>query len=871
MDAEMQMHLELRIEKNVAAGMSPEEARFSALRTFGGVDQIKEKARDRRSGVWIGQLAQDFRFGSRILRKNPLFTTIAVLSLALGIGAATSVFSLVDAILLGSLPVPNPQDLRVLCWSGSDAKMMYITLTGDPVVPGRRAGGSFSKDVFLSLRKQCASQAYIFGYSPFFGGIARARGLPVSADGLMVSGNFFSGLGVHPLIGSLLGPEDEGVGSAPRVVISYRWWERQFALDPGAIGQQVTINGDSFTIVGVTPREFTGVCPGNSPDLYVSLSAKSLPFQGLPKDMPALWWMAVMGRLKPGVSTAQLQAVMDVTLKTQADKFITKPSAYIADGRDGPAWNRSAYRSQLQLLMAVVGVVLLVACFNIGGLLLARGSARQHELSMRKALGAGRWRIVRQLLAESALISLLGGGVGVLIALWGRFVVSRLLAGSPDGLHYDTTLDLKVLGFALAVTLLTVLLAGLFPALKATRVNPHDGLRIGAGGGTSPLRAGQFLVASQIALSLVLVTGAGLYFRTLINLVSIDPGFAMDHLLSFELNPGGSGYQTPRTVAYFDEVQRVLLTVPGVKSAALVSNPLLGSWLQTEGFTIPDRPSNGENLGSTVLTVSETFFGTIGIPIVAGRDFRVSDADGALKVIIINETFARTFLPSVIPIGRTIKFGDTVWQIVGVCRDSKCFDIKKGIDPTTYFPLRQHPTGRASIVIRTLVPPSSISKEVLSVATAVDPNVPVGDISTEEQMRDRNITPERMLASCCSLLAVFVMLLSSIGLFGLMAYDVARRTGEFGVRMALGATPLHIIRPILKGAIMLAGIGLAAGLPLTLALTRVIRSNLYGVTPFDPETIGTAVALLLAVVLVAAWIPVRRATKVDPMVALRCE
>jgi predicted permease len=871
LDSELRFHLEQQTKDNIAAGMSPEMARREASIALGGLEQIKEECRDERSGAWLGDLSQDLRFGLRMLRKNPTFTTIAVLSLALGIGAATSVFSLVNAILLGSLPVPNPQDLRVICWSGSETRMMYITLTGDPVVPGRRAGGSFSKDVFLALRKQCAPQADVFGYSPFFGGTARARGLPVKADGLMVSGNFFSGLGANPLVGSLLGPEDEGAGSIPRVVISYRWWKQQFGLDPGAIGQQVTINGNSYTIAGVLPQGFSGVCPGDVPDLYVSLSDKSLPMQGLPKDLPALWWIAIMGRMKPGVSTAQLQAVVEVTLATQADKFITIPSAYIADGRDGPVWKLGAYRTQLQLLMAVVGVVLLVACLNIGGLLLARSSARQHELSMRKALGANRQRIIRQLLTESALISVLGGGLGILAALWGRLAVSRLLAGSPEGLHYDATLDARVLGFALAVTFLTALLAGLLPALKAAKLNPRDGLWQRAGGGTPPLRAGQFLVAAQIALSLVLVTGAGLYFRTLVNIVSIEPGFAIDHLLTFAVNPGDSGYQAPRTVAYFDEIQRVLSTVPGVKSTALVSNPLLGNWLQSEGFTIPDHASGGQNLVSTVLTVSETFFGTIGIPIKDGRDFRAGDADGALKVIVVNESFVRKFLAGVTPVGRTIKFGDTAWQIVGVCRDSKCFDIKKGIDPTTYFPFRQQPIGSASIAVRTLVSPSSVSKEVLSVATAVDPNVAVGDISTEEQMRDRDITPERMLALCCSLLAAFVMLLSSIGLFGLMAYDVARRTSEFGVRMALGATRLHIIRPILKRAMALASIGLAVGLPLTLALTRLIRSNLYGITPYDPETICAAVALLLAVVLVAAWIPVWRATKIDPMVALRRE
>jgi predicted permease len=871
LDSELRFHLEQQTKDNIAAGMSPEAARREAAIGLGGLEQIKEECRDERSGAWLSHVSQDLRIGLRMLRKNPTFTAIAVLSLALGIGAATSVFSLVDAVLLGSLPVPNPQDLRVICWSASDMRMMYITLTGDPVVLGRRAGGSFSKDVFLALRKQCAPQADVFGYSPFFGGTARARGLPVKADGLLVSGNFFSGLGANPLVGSLLGPEDEAAGSVPRVVISYRWWRQQFGLDPRAIGQQVTINGNNYTIAGVLPQAFTGVCPGDIPDLYVSLSDKSLPMQGLPKDLPALWWIAIMGRMKPGVSTAQLQAVVDVTLATQADKFITKPSGFIADGRDGPVWKLGGYRTQLQLLMAVVGVVLLVACLNIGGLLLARGSARQRELSLREALGANRQRIVRQLLTESALISVFGGALGILAAVWGRLAVSRLLAGSPGGLHFDTTFDARVLAFALAVTCLTVLLAGLFPALKAARLNPRDGLWQRAGGGTPPLRAGQFLVAAQIALSLVLVTGAGLYFRTLVNLMGIEPGFAMDHLLSFAVNPGDSGYQTPQTVAYLDQIQRALSAVPGVRSAALVSNPLLGNWLQSEGFTIPNRVSGGQNMGSTVLTVSETFFGTIGVPITDGRDFRASDADGALKVIIVNESFVRKFLAGSIPVGRTIKFGDIVWQIVGVCRDSMCFDIKKGVDPTTYFPYRQHPIGNASIVVRTLVSPSSVAKAVLSVAAAVDTNVSVDGISTEEQIRDRNITPERMLASFCSLLAAFVMLLSSIGLFGLMTYDVARRTSEFGVRMALGATPLHIMRPILKRAMVLASAGLAVGLPLTLVLTRLIRSNLYGVTPFDPGTICGAVAMLMAVVLVAAWIPVWRATRIDPMIALRCE
>ena len=349
----------------------------------------------------------------------------------------------------------------------------------------------------------------------------------------------------------------------------------------------------------------------------------------------------------------------------------------------------------------------------------------------------------------------------------------------------------------------------------------------------------------------------------------------MDHLLSFAVNPGDSGYQTSRTVAYFDEIQRALSTVPGVKSAALVSNPLLGNWVQSEGFTIPDRASGGQNLGSTVLTVSETFFGTIGIPIIAGRDFRANDADGTLKVIIVNESFTRKFLAGVIPVGRTIKFGDTVWQIVGICRDSKCFDIKKEIDPTTYFPFRQHPIGRASIAVRTLVSPSSVSKEVLSVATGVDANVPVGDMSTEEEMRDRDITPERMLASCCSLLAACVMLLSSIGLFGLMAYDVARRTSEFGVRMALGARNQDVLSLVMKEGLALVATGTIVGMGGAWMGSRLLAAmnssvgTVSSTSTSNPTVLFGAPLLLALVAVIACYLPARKSISVDPVVVLR--
>lgn len=882
LDSELRFHLEQQTKDNIAAGMTPEVARREAAIALGGLEQIKEECRDERSGSWLGHISQDVRFGLRMLRKNPTFTTIAVLSLALGIGAATSAFWMFDSIFLGSLPVPDPQNLRVICWSGSDTHFQWqftIMGDGDLVMPGRKAGNSFSKEAFFALRKQCAEQADIFAYSPM-GGMARANGKPVHVSGQMVSGNFFSALGVRPFLGNFLEPGDERAAAAPRVVISYRWWDREFGRDPGAIGQQVIINGKSYAVVGVLPPEFTGVNPGWKADLFVSISP-NLPFTtGMPAEMgnmPGGYWLAVMGRLKPGITTSQFQAILDVALKPAVEKFIVNPLGVILDGRDGTISGREELRRKLWLFLAVVGVVLLAACVNIAGLLIARGAARQHELALRGALGAGRWRLVRQLLTESTLLSLLGGGLGILFALWGKVVVAQFVASSPDGregVQFGTAPDLRVLAFALAVTIITVLLAGLFPAVKAARIDLRNGLRDHSTIGASRPRASQILVAAQIALSLLFVTGAGLYARTLINLYRIDPGFAMDHLLLLNLNPDASGVQVSRAVEYCEHVQRSLAALPGVKSATLTSLVPSGD-MGWAPFTIKGHPSDGKVNYAQLQTVGDDFFSTMGIPILDGRELRTGDRDGTTKVIVVNETFVRKFISDGPPVGRIVKSGDSNWTVVGVCRDAKYGGIKQETQPTIFAPFRQQAISTtsfaSSFALRTTVAPMSVALEAEKVATSINPEVPATDLFSQEQLRDQNFAAERACVGYYGSLAAFVLLLSCMGLYGLMAFDVARRTGEFGVRMALGASPRQIIEPILRMALWLALWGFAAGLPLTLALTRYIRANLYGVNASDPVTLVGASMLLLMVVLVAAWIPARRATNIDPMVALRCE
>ena len=678
----------------------------------------------------------------------------------------------------------------------------------------------------------------------------------------MVTDGFFSGLGVRPLLGRLLGGQDDTGGAAPAVVISYRWWERQFDLDPGVLGYSVLLNGHGFTVVGVLPQEFTGVRPGAATDFYIPLASGS----------PDRWRVPLMARLKPGVNDARFQTALNVVFTRETETVMKQPSVLLTDGRAGPDLDRRRYRGPLILLLGVVGVVLLVACANLAGLNLARGAARHHEFAVRAALGSGRWRLMRQSLTESLLLALLGGGLGAVVAVWGKTAFSRLLSGSPEGLHYDIHLDLKVLTFALATTLVTALVSGLLPALRAASVDPRAGLKDRTTLGAHRLRPGRVLVAAQIALSLMLLVGAGLYVRTLINLAQINPGFAAENLLLFKLNPGDAGYQEARTTAFFDRAQQSLSALPGVRSVALTQYPLLsgGSWVSS--FTIPGHPNEGGRESTAhMLTVSETFFTTLGVPVLLGRDLRIGDAGEAPKAVVVNEAFARKFFPGEYPVGQTLKRDDDNWQIVGVCRDIKYADIKSEVPPTVYLSFRQKPTGSAFFALRTVLPSLALATAARKAMAAIDPDIPLTDLSTQEQIRDGAISQQRTFAFLCSSLAVLAVLLSCIGLYGLMAYHVSRRTGEIGVRMALGAQAADVARSILREALVLVGFGIAIGLPAAFAVTRLIHGQLYGVRPNDPATFAIGTVTLVAVAFGAAWLPARRAARVDPMVALRSE
>ena len=878
LNQELNTFLEMAVEEKVKQGMSHKDAVRAVRVERGSLDGAKEEVRSAGWETFVETCWQDLCFGARMLRKNPGFTAVAMLSLALGIGAATSVFSLVNAILLRSLPVPNPQELRVLRWTGVDVRM--TSLAEMPVTNGKRVTAhSFSYPAFLSLRERCRSLAEIFGFQPIQDVTARVADQSFTAKGMMVTDNFFSALSISPLFGRVLEGQEDYAGSANSVVLSYDWWQLHFAGDSRAIGQVVILDGNPFMVVGILPHGFSGVVPGESDDFYVAMVAHS-QFLFRPISESFHWFVRPMARLHSGVRNAQLQSALNAIFAPEASAIMHEPTVLVEPGHAGLEMDRDNYRKPLLLLLAVVALVLLVACANVAGLSLARGSVRQHELAVRAALGAERTRLIRQSLTESLVLALLSGVIGVMLATWGKTAVSHLLSGSPDGLHYDISLDFTVLGFALAATFITAMLFGLLPALRAGRTDPLGGLKSGGGAGLPRLQIGKVLVVGQIYLSLLLLTAAGLYIQTLVNLTHIKAGFRTENLLLFEVNPAGANYDGARRISLYERIQSSLTTLPGVAGASLVEFPLLDNRDSWGGFSLSSRPpSSPEELQTHRLTVGETFFDTMGIPITEGRGFSTADSADAPKVIVVNQTFVRRYLSNQDPMGRLIGVWGADWRIVGVCRDAKLHNIKEAVPPIAYFPFRQRLYGpfrethlrNAYFVLRTNLFPLSLVDSARRAVAAIDPGVPVANVSTQQALLGQTISQERLFAALCSSLAVLALLLCCIGLYGLMAHHVACRTREFAMRIALGASRRQIAVPILRESLVLAAISLAIGFPSVLVLSRLVENQLYGVAHNDPSTLGTAGAVLVLVALLAAYLPARRAMRVDPIAALRYE
>jgi predicted permease len=844
----------------------------------------------------LADLWQDLRFGVRMLLKQPAFTLIAVLSLALGIGANTAIFSLVDAVLLRNLPVRDPAALVQFKWAaGVRFRVRYDGRHNREELPGLRVATSFTHATFEQLGAQQQTLSDLFAFAPVEQLNVNVNGQADIAAGQVVTGNYFSALGVTPLLGRTLAPSDDRADAPAAAVLSHHYWRRRFGGDPSVIGKQININNVAFTVVGVTPPVFNGTQgSGQAPDVTIALAQEPL-VRGDTSALrsQALWWLLVMGRMKPGVSREQVQAELAAVFQQRAlaerntpptsgqaatPAPAEMPRLLIAPGRQGDTdWGR-LYARPLYLLAAAAGLVLLIACANVATLLLARATARQKEIAVRLALGAGRGRLLRQLLTESWLLALAGGLLGVLLASWGRDLLLKLRFPGQELPGLQTGVDWRVLGFTLAAALLTGLLFGLAPAWQATRVNLTPALKdTGRGSGLhSRSRLSRMLVVAQVALSLLLLVGAGLFIRTLRNLQQVETGFAAQNLLLFRVDPRLSGHQGEQINALYQRLFARLEAVPGVQAVTFSRHPLLsGSRGIRPFFVARQNSAPADPLGAHVHIVRANFLETMNVPVQLGRGLREQDDARAPKAAVINQTLARRLFPDQNPIGQRFGFSaETASQIeiVGVARDAKYDSLRDDAPPTVYVPwLQESRVGQMNFEVRAAGDPTVMLSAIRQAVREVDGNLPLFDVKTQVEQAAEAMAQERLFAALLSFFGLLALVLAALGLYGVIAHSVAQRTPEIGIRVALGAQSRDVLRLVIGQGMRLVAPGVLLGLASAYGATRWIASFLYGVPAVDWPTYSLIAALLMAVALLACWIPARRATKVDPLVALRSE
>jgi predicted permease len=896
---ELRTYLDMLTEAKVKEGLRPEEARRAALIELGGVEQVKEKVREIRMGYYVRTLWQDLRYGMRMLARSPVFTAVAVLSLALGIGANTALFSLVNEVLLKMLPVKKPAELVLFNWlSGPNAMVRGISgsMITDPAT-GLRGSTSFSYLTFERLRDHSTTLSDVFAFAPLDQINVNLDGQAEIARGQFVSGGYYAGLGAQAMLGRTITEADDQASASPVVVITHRYWKRRFGLDPKVIGKAINVNNIPFTIIGVTQPEFSGALQvGQSPDLSIPMAMEP---RVSPDDhnlvQPWFWWLQIMGRLKPGVSGEQARASLEGIFQQtalegwQAAQARTHargqklsqeprdvPALRVSPGGQGLTESRRKYSQPLMILMAVVGLVLLIACVNVANLLLARAATRQKEVAVRLAMGASRIRLIRQLLTESVLLAILGGGLGILFAYWAKDMLLALRAWGGGPLALDLKLDLRVLGFTTAVCLITGILFGLAPALRATRIDLAHALKDSARSLSAGSRSllSRSLIVTQVALSLLLLIGAGLFVRTLRNLQNVDVGFNRENLLLFKIDPELAGYKDAQVMDLYRQLVERIEAVPGVRSVTISRHPLLSGKsrfgpISTQGAA----PQSDEDVYANI--VAANFFETMEIPILLGRGLSPRDDQREPKVAVINQTMARKYFGDENPIGRRFGFGgpETSGQIeiVGVVRDAKYTDLRRQTPPTFYVPYQQEPPGQMTFAVRAADDATALIAPIRETVREVDQKLPLSDVRTQSQQVNESIAQERLFATLSSFFGLLALLLASIGLYGVMSYSVARRTNEIGIRLALGAQRGDVMRLVLRETLLLVLIGLVIGLGAAMASTRLISSMLFGLTPNDPGTILLAALLLVAVATLAGYLPARRASRVDPMVALRYE
>ena len=880
LDEELRDFLEQRTAAKMQMGLGREQALREARMEMGSVESVKEKVRGVGWETAFSSFWQDVRFAIRLLRKTPIITGVALLSLALGIGANTAIFGLIDTVMLKMLPVQNPEQLvRIQRRAPKSARP-------NPIV---------TNPIWEQVRDHQDVFSGTLAWSPTTFDLADG-GEVNNINGAFVSGDYFATLGVRAAAGRLTAASDDVRGCGGVAVLGYGFWQSHYAGAGSAVGSLIQLNGHAFPIIGVAQRGFFGTDAGEKLDVAIPICAEAiLDGQNGMLDERLAWWLMMMGRLKPGMTVEQAEARMKVLSPQLFGAVVPqgRPANYQdmfrhntfvvsqgATGTGGFHGLREQYSQPLEILMFVVGLVLLIACANIASLLLARSAARQKEIAVRLSLGASRGRLIRQVLTESVVLSGAGAVLGVLFARWGSALLVRFVSTQRSQVFLDLQMDGRVLGFTIAITVLCGLLFGILPALRGTRADAMSAMKEGqaqAAGGRSHSSAVRWIVGMQVALSVILLIGTGLFVRTFANLMTLDAGFDRNNVLLVETNVHNAGLPEPALAPLYGQMLAKLRAIPGVVSASQCwITPLAGHhW--DNNVTVPGHPlPTGVDPDTLLNWVTPGYFETMRTPLLEGRMFDARDSATSTPVVIINQLLARRYFGSQSPIGEHLQEGSEgmlrqPMEIIGVVQDAKYTSLREDFQPEAYFPLSQIQKNvgeDSTFEIRTAMTPGALIPAVRDTMAGVNSLASL-QFTTLKQEADDGIVQEHLLAVLSGFLGGLALLLTAIGLYGVMAYVVTQRTHEIGIRMALGAQQGSILRLVMRDAAMVLGAGIAAGLLGSIWIMRLVRRLLFGLTPNDPMTMVLAIAAMVTVAFVATYLPARRAMRVDPMVALR--
>jgi predicted permease len=894
---EMELHLAEKAAELQADGMTPECAEAEARRRFGNVGQKQEESREIWMTRFLSELGQDIRYGCRTMIANKAFSALAVLSLALGIGANTTIYSLMESILLRSLPVADPESLVVLNWHSRPPQnankesvhvmhgLQGLAWPGDK---GEMVLGIFPYGAFETLGAVTHEEnpvfSMLFAYTNGHNKTLAVGGQAMSASTEYVTGDYFRGLAVSPTAGRLIGSEDDRPGAAPVAVISFATSQNRFGGASSAIGQSVLVDNVPFTVIGVTPPEFFGVDPAAAPDLYLPLHTNVLVDGARAARIYPdgnFYWLEMMGRLRPGVSMAQAQAALAprfhqwvaATATTDGERA-KLPALMLNPGAAGLGSLRRQYSKPLYVLLAMVGLILATACANIANLLLARAAARRREMAVRLSLGAGRFRVVRQLLTESVMLASLGGALGILFAIWGVRTLTLLLSNGQQNFTLHAELNWNVLGVTAALSVLCGLLFGLAPAIQSTRPDVMPALKNGRGGGPRR-RAQHVLVVAQIAISFLILVAAGLFVRTLNNLHSVQLGYARENILLFSLNARQAGHRDPEMTTLYADLRKHFESIPGVSSATLSQSSIINAGFAGPAIRGPMKIGAVTIEDAHVLATGPRFLTTMQIPILAGREIDDRDQPGSRPVTVISEELAQTYFGNENPVGRSITLPDEKrdLEIVGVSANLRYGGLKNEEEnaKTMFVAVSQFSSDRMTYALHTAGDPLRYVQSVQEIVREADSRIPVTNVVTQAAEIDRTISRELTFAKLCTGFAILALLTACVGLYGTMSYSVARQVGEIGIRMALGAQRGSVVWMVLRRVLLLAAVGLAISVPAALTASQLVKSFLFGTQPNDPGTLALAGAVLLSAAILAGYVPARRASRIDPLAALRHE